>query len=71
MGIWISRFRVGRFRPGISLGREDFRRRRAPPDAVVVIEPPADPVDRVFRDFIRLDSDQRARLLRRILLFNG
>ena len=52
-----------RFRPGVLFGPESFAAgRRPPPD-----EPaPADFVDRIFRDFQRLDSTQRARLLSHI-----
>jgi len=56
---------------GFDLVSVYFCRRRSPPEPAVVIAPPADPVDRIFGDFIRLDSDERARLLWRILLCNG
>lgn len=57
----------GLFRPGVSFGPEDWRRKRRPiapveaiEAAVSYIEP--DPVDRLYRAFLRLDRRQRSRL---------
>jgi hypothetical protein len=54
------------FRPGVSFGPEDFRRKRRAPAPFIVTEQRADVVDLVYRAFRPLDFDQRQRLLWRI-----
>ena len=56
--------RIGWFRPGVSFGPEDFRRKRR--RLAIVTERHADPVDLVFEAFRRLDPGERQRLRLRI-----
>jgi len=56
----------GLFRP-VRFGPANFNRRRYRAVApVIVLERHADPVELVYQAFLRLDSEQRARLRRRI-----
>jgi hypothetical protein len=68
MRFWLSGPRMfgGLFRPGVGFGPEDFRRRRRPSASIIVLEQHADPVELVYQAFLRLDSEQRARLRRRV-----
>jgi hypothetical protein len=63
MRFWLSGPRIGWFRPGVSFGPEDFRRKPRP-GAPVVLEP--DSVERVYRAYLQLVPEERRRLLRRI-----
>ena len=68
MRFWISKPRMfgGLIRP-VSFGPANFNRRRCRAVApVIVLEQHADPVELVYQAFLRLDSEQRARLRRRI-----
>jgi hypothetical protein len=64
MRFWLSAPTIGSFRPGISFGPEDFRRKRRLPD--IVTEWHADLVDLVFEAFRRLDPGEKQRLRWRI-----
>jgi hypothetical protein len=66
MRFWIEFPRVGPFRPGVLLGSRDVGRRRRLPHPVIVTEQHADPVDLVFQAFLRLDREQRVRLIQRL-----
>jgi hypothetical protein len=65
MRFWIDFPRLGTFRPGLLFGSGDVGRRRRPPHPVIVTEQRADPVELVFQAFLRLDPEQRARLVQR------
>jgi hypothetical protein len=58
--------RLGRLRPGVLFGSGDFGRRRPPPHPVIVTEQHADPVELIFQAFLRLEPEQRARLIQRL-----
>jgi hypothetical protein len=58
--------RLGPFRPGVLLGSGDVARRRRLPHPVIVTEQHADPAELVFQAFLRLDPEQRARLVQRL-----
>jgi hypothetical protein len=47
-------------------GSKDVGRRRRPPHPVIVTEQHADPVELVFKAFLRLDPEQRVRLFQRL-----
>ena len=66
MRFWLSDPRIGWFRPNVSFGPEDFRRKRRPVAPPEVIEPAVsyiapDPIDRLYDAFLRLDRAQRSR----------
>ena len=65
MRFWIDFPRLSPFRPGMLFGSGDLGGRR-PPHPVIVTEQHADPVELVFQAFLRLDREQRARLVQRL-----
>ena len=66
MRFWIDFPRLGPFRPGVLFGSGDIGGSRHPPRPVIVTEQQADPVELVFQAFLRLNREQRARLVRRL-----
>lgn len=66
MRLWIDFQRLGAFRPGVLFGSGDVGRRRRPLHPVIVTEQHADPVELVFQAFLRLDREQRVRLVQRL-----
>jgi hypothetical protein len=68
MRFWIDFPRLGPFRAGVLFGSGDLGRRRRPPHPVIVTEQHADPVELVFQAFLRLDREQRVRLVQRLSL---
>jgi hypothetical protein len=57
MRFWLSAPRAGWFRPSVSSGPEDLRRKRWRP--VIVTEQRADPVELLYEAFGRLDLHER------------
>jgi hypothetical protein len=66
MRFWIDFPRLGPFRPGVLFGLGDIGGSRRSPHPVIVTEQHADPVELVFQAFLRLDPEQRVRLVQRL-----
>lgn len=63
MRFWIDFPRLGPFRPAVLLGSGNVDRGRRPSHPVIVTEQHADPVELLFQAFLRLDREQRVRLV--------
>ena|SRR5579872_353647 len=68
MRFWIGFPRLPPLGPAELFGSGDFGRRRRPLHPVIVTEQHADPVELVFQAFLRLEPEQRARLIQRLKL---